>query len=129
MSVKQRLKDYLHERGVSERAFGKKIGVSGSYVNSIRTSIQPAKLKLIGDAYPDLNPIWLLTGEGEMLQKGGGSQVFGENNTSVAGNGNKVTHNDVAALLELQKGYQEMIRKKDEQIERLIGIIEGLSGK
>lgn len=129
MSVKQRLKDYLKERGVSERAFGKKVGVSGSYVNSIRTSVQPDKLKAITDAYPDLNPIWLLTGAGEMLLRGGGSQVVGENNTSVAGNGNKVTHNDIAALLELQKGYQEMIHKKDEQIERLIGIIEGLSGK
>jgi transcriptional regulator with XRE-family HTH domain len=125
MSVKQRLKDYLKDKGISEREFGRKVGVSGSYVNSIRTSIQPDKLKAITDAYPDIDPLWLLTGE----KRANNNQVAGNGNTAVAGNGNKVTHNDIAALLELQKGYQEMIHKKDEQIERLIGIIEGLNEK
>jgi hypothetical protein len=32
--------------------------------------------------------------------------------------------NDISIMLELQKGYQEMIKKRDEQIDRLIGIIE-----
>ncbi len=129
MSVKQRLKDYLKEKGISEREFGRKIGASNSYVNSIRVSIQPEKLKAIAGAFPDLNTLWLLTGEGEMLLRGNTNQVAGNGNTAVAGNGNSVTHNDIAALLELQKGYQAMIHEKDEQIKRLIGIIEGLSGK
>lgn len=38
-----------------------------SYVNSIRTGIQPDKMKIIAEKYPELNLMWLLTGEGDML--------------------------------------------------------------
>ena len=48
---------------------------------------------------------------------------------NVAGNGNQVTTNDIAGLIELQKGYQEMIKEKDSQIARLISVIEKLSEK
>ena len=56
-------------------------------------------------------------------------RISGNNNTAVAGNGNQVTTNDIAGLIELQKGYQEMIKEKDSQIARLISVIEKLSEK
>ena len=129
MSVKERLREFIKYKEISERQFCRKIGVSGSYVNSMRTSIQPDKLKSISEQYPELNPIWLITGEGEMLQPSNTNHVSGAGNTAVAGNGNKVTHNDIAGLIELQKGYQDMLRDKDEQINRLISVIEKLSEK
>lgn len=49
--------------------------------------------------------------------------------TSVAGNGNTVTNNDVAGLIELQKGYQQMLKEKDKQIDRLLSIIENSTKK
>ena len=73
--------------------------------------------------------MWLLTGDGEMLQGNNINRVSGNNNTAVAGNGNRVTTNDIAGLIELQKGYQEMIKEKDSQIARLISVIEKLSEK
>ena len=57
------------------------------------------------------------------------STNYGNERTSVAGNGNQVTNTDVAGLIELQKGYQEMLKKKDEQIDRLLSIIERSSVK
>ena len=48
---------------------------------------------------------------------------------TASGNGNQVTTNDIAGLIELQKGYQEMIKEKDSQIARLISVIEKLSEK
>ena len=128
-TVKERIRQFIKSKDISERAFCRKIGASTTYVNSIRVSVQPDKLKSISAAFPELNPVWLLTGEGDMLLSGNNNQVAGNGNTAVAGNGNKITHNDIAALLELQKGYQEMIHKKDEQIERLIGIIEDINKK
>ncbi len=65
---------------------------------------------------------------GEMLNTNT-NKVSGSGNTAVAGNGNKVTHNDITALLELQKGYQEMIKEKDDQISRLISVIRKLTEK
>ena len=129
MGVKERLREYIKTLDISEREFCRQIGVSTSYVNSIRQSIQPDKMKAIGEKFPELNPMWLLTGEGEMLQGNNINKVSGSHNTAVAGNGNSVTTNDIAGLIELQKGYQEMIKEKDSQIARLISIIEKLSEK
>lgn len=129
MGVKERLREYIKTLNISEREFCRQIGVSTSYVNSIRQSIQPDKMKAIGEKFPELNPMWLLTGDGEMLQGNNMNKVSGSHNTAVAGNGNSVTTNDIAGLIELQKGYQEMIKEKDSQIARLISVIEKLSEK
>ena len=124
MGVKERLREYIKTLNISEREFCRQIGVSSSYVNNIRQSIQPDKMKAIGEKFPELNPMWLLTGDGTMRNR-----ISGNNNTAVAGNGNQVTTNDIAGLIELQKGYQEMIKEKDSQIARLISVIEKLSEK
>ncbi len=129
MAVKERLREYIKVLGISEREFCRRIGVSTSYVNSIRTSIQPDKMKSIGEQFPELNPMWLITGDGEMLQRANINQVSGDSNTTVAGNGNKVTTNDIAGMIELQKGYQAMLKEKDAQINKLISVIEKLSTK
>ena len=137
MGVKERLREFIKYKKISERAFCETIGgVSFSYVNSIRKSIQPDKLKRITDAYPELNPMWLMTGDGEMLNTNNTNQITGNGNTAVAGNGNKVTTNDIAGMIELQKGYQSMLKdkdaqlkEKDTQINRLISVIEKLSEK
>ena len=129
MAVKERLREYIKVLGISEREFCRRIGVSTSYVNSIRTSIQPDKMKSIGEQFPELNPMWLITGDGEMLQRANTNQVLGDSNTTVAGNGNKVTTNDIAGMIELQKGYQAMLKEKDAQINKLISVIEKLSTK
>lgn len=129
MGVKERLREYVKTLNISEREFCRRIGVSSSYINNIRQSIQPDKMKAISENFPELSPMWLLTGDGEMLQGSNLNRISGNNNTAVAGNGNKVTTNDIAGMIELQKGYQEMIKEKDSQIARLISVIEKLSEK
>ena len=66
MGVKERLREYIKTLNISEREFCRRIGVSSSYVNNIRQSIQPDKMKAIGEQFPELNPMWLLTGDGTM---------------------------------------------------------------
>ena len=68
MSVKERVKEYISFKKISEREFCRSINVSGTYVNSIRVSIQPDKLQRIALHFPDLNTEWLLTGAGKMLK-------------------------------------------------------------
>jgi transcriptional regulator with XRE-family HTH domain len=71
MSVKERLILFITYKGLSARSFCKRIGVSGSYINSMRKSIQPDKLESIAANFPDLNTAWLMTGQGEMLNETG----------------------------------------------------------
>jgi hypothetical protein len=129
MGVKERVKEFIKYKEITERAFCASIFVSFSYVNSIRKSIQPDKMKTITKVYPELNPVWLMTGDGDMILSGNINNVNGSGNTAVAGNGNRVTNNDIAGMIELQKGYQNMIKGKDDQINRLISVIEKLSEK
>lgn len=68
MSVKQRIIEFAKTQERSVRAFEIKAGLTVGYINAIRVSIQPDKLKCIASHYPNLNTGWLLTGEGEMLK-------------------------------------------------------------
>jgi len=66
--VKERMKEFIASLGISEREFCRKIGVSSAYVESIKQSISPKVMQTISIHYPELNPIWLLLGKGEMLK-------------------------------------------------------------
>lgn len=69
MTVKQRLIEFAKSQEKSVRSFEIKAGLNPGYVNNIRQSIQPDKLQRIAQKYPQLNPGWLMTGEGNMLQR------------------------------------------------------------
>lgn len=68
-TVKQRLKDFIATLGISEREFCRKLGVSSAYVESIKKSISPKVMQTISIQYPELDPLWLLLGKGEMTKK------------------------------------------------------------
>jgi transcriptional regulator with XRE-family HTH domain len=102
MAVKERLSLYLKSRKISARSFCEVIGVSATYVSSMRSSIQPDKLNSITEHFPDLNITWLLTGDGQMLNNiESGSEV----------------RNDVLS-------NQEIMSKLVMQNEKLIAILE-----
>lgn len=65
--VKERLLEFLKTKRISQVEFTRNLGVSPTYVGAMRKGIPAAKLKRIGELYPDLNRDWLLYGEGEML--------------------------------------------------------------
>lgn len=80
-SVKERLKQFIDTLNISEREFCRRIGVSSSYVMSIKKSIQPDKMQAISIHVPELNPLWLLLGQGEMLLSDGKKEGEQRQNT------------------------------------------------
>lgn len=64
--------DYLH---VPVSQFEKKCGMANGYVKNISKGISAEKLSAIIKAYPILNPEWLMTGEGQMLNPSAGVNV------------------------------------------------------
>lgn len=68
--VAQRIGKYIETKGISYYAFENAIGASrGSISKAVKEgkSIGSSILENILTIYPDLNPVWLLTGKGEML--------------------------------------------------------------
>lgn len=69
--VLQRIKAYIDYKGIKVAAFEKSIGMSNaSFGKSLKNNgtIGADRLEIILNTYPDLNPTWLLTGQGDMLQ-------------------------------------------------------------
>lgn len=65
---KERLKEFLKIKGLGQTKFEAAAGLPRGYVNNIRRSITPDKLQTICQYFPDLNPVWLKTGQGNMIK-------------------------------------------------------------
>ena len=140
-TVKERLIEFIRYKKISIREFERLAGLSNGYMKSLRKSPTVEKMSSIVRAFPELNRIWLQTGEGEMLspQDGYVSTVKGDGNVGIAGNSN---HVEVPAIIskaldeisaqrmltqkaqdQLDKAY-EQVSKAQEQIDRLITLLE-----
>ncbi|MCM1168730.1 MAG: hypothetical protein NC324_02215 [Bacteroides sp.] len=83
--VPNRLKEYIDFKQISIYAFENAIGCSrGAIAKAIKESksIGSVVVENILRIYPDLNPSWLLTGQGNMIRYGEiGHTQIGEQNT------------------------------------------------
>ncbi|WP_430612905.1 hypothetical protein [Flavobacterium sp. JP2137] len=61
-----RVKQFIKFKKISLRKFAEIIGASHSLINNTK-SLGSDKLESILVNYPELNPVWLLTGKGNML--------------------------------------------------------------
>lgn len=71
MNTLIRIKEFIDKKGLSISAFEKSIGISnGAFASQLKNNktIGVDKLENILNIYSELNPSWLLTGEGEMLK-------------------------------------------------------------
>ncbi len=128
-TVKDRLILYIKHLGTSQRQFEIKCELANGYIKNIRQSITPDKLRKIALYYPELNTGWLMTGEGEML-KSPVQEIKGDNNTQVIGDGNHVsTPSTLDKALDEIAAQRRLVEKSQEQIDRLIGVLEKMTEK
>lgn len=131
-TVKERLMMFLHYLNISQGKFEKALHLSNGYVNNIKQSITPQKLSIIAAAYPELNTGWLMTGDGEMLKTGSPaapqSSSVGDGAISIAGDENKINSDStlLKAISEIAE-QRKLVAKSQEQIDRLITIIERMN--
>ncbi len=130
MEIKERIQEYLKNKGVTiaevERML--KWG-NGSFSKPKSVSADRAREFLL--LFDDLSAEWLMRGEGEMFKSS--SQKIGNISHSSAvvnnGNGNSIANNDLSKMIELQQEYISMLKKKDEQIDRLTIVIEKMTNR
>ena len=119
-TVKQRIMTFLKCQEIRPAHFERKCGFSNGYLASLKDSPSTEKTNKILECYPILNRIWLLTGEGPMLNDGTTitqSNVNGDNNV------NTDLKNAINEIGEQRK----ITAKAQEQIDRLLAIIERLT--
>lgn len=65
-NVVERIRQIIEYKRFSERYFCREIGVANGFLNKVN-DVGSDKLNKILYKYPEINPIWLLTGTGSML--------------------------------------------------------------
>lgn len=131
MTMKDRLLQFINYKDISVQAFEASVNLSNGAVSKMGDGTRRSTVDKISNTYPELNTNWLLTGEGDMLKP---LQTVGDiSNSSVAGvnvNGREIHINPDAynTLLKIVESNQRTTEKFQEQIDRLISIIENKYG-
>lgn len=114
-SIKERILLYIKAKKLSQKRFEEAVGISNGYVNNLKDSPSSKILQKIFDAFPDINKSWLLTGEGDMLL---GDITNGDGSAQAVGHGSTATVGVDASQ------FIDVIKKQQEQIDRLLSILE-----
>lgn len=134
MEVNERFKKFFEYKHITRSDFEKKCGLSNGYTRNLRDSPSSKKLKDILTAFPEINPLWLQTGDGDMIVGDVNSPV----EQLVKGDGNKfsgtgnVTDGVPAALLqqalneitEMRSLLAESVRNTNDLSRRLMTLLE-----
>lgn len=77
MSSVKRLLEYIDSKGIRPSKFYQETGLSNGYLDKVK-DLGAEKIKSIISIYRDLNPEWLISGEGKMLKESRAFHVISE---------------------------------------------------
>lgn len=81
LTTKERLLLYLEYKGITQYQFSKDTGLSNGFLKS-GSSVSSDNLKLLSNIYSDINLLWVITGDGEMILEKNGNPNGNLNNQS-----------------------------------------------
>jgi hypothetical protein len=140
LSAKERILLYLEYKGCSQYDFSKKTGLSNGFLKS-GSSVSSDNLKLLSNIYGDLNLIWVVTGEGSMLNKGDvksvNQSIINGYNVQTGSNSNmdnRQYYSDSPDVLKAQIDERDRllaekeirIKEKDAQINKLLSVLTNI---
>lgn len=137
MDINERFEKFFEYKGIKRSEFERRCGLSNGYTRNLRDSPKSEKLKDILNAFPEINPIWLQTGEGEMIlpriNSPVGQRVNGDGN-KFSGSGD-VSDGVPASLLqqalneitEMRQLLTESVRNTNDLSQRLMNLLESRS--
>ena len=110
------LRDFLKKKGYTQELIAQKLGVSQAYVNALlcgRSQFGKKQAKKWSDAF-GISESWLITGIGELSDN---NNTTGYPNNNSCNIDNETTNN-------MANKFIDLLKKKDEQIDRLLTLLE-----
>jgi Icc-related predicted phosphoesterase len=131
-TITQRIMLLMKQKKISVSSLAKELDVPQTTLNGQikdEKSLKANTILALIEKYNDISLDWLLTGKGEMLKNNQqvgnienstavGVNVFGSNNSF------KIPEEDITKSI---RQYQDTIKKQQEQIDKLLVIIQNLS--
>ena len=146
--IKERLLTFIDYLRIRKSEYERRCGLSNGYINSIKSDIGVQKLISMIKTFPQLNPYWVATGNGEMLisaadniQKVGGDPLAYSQNPEVKPY-RELTYEEkyekvMAMLAEIHRceelnqeriaQLREVLKMKEDQINRLLNLVDKLN--
>lgn len=137
MEANKKIELILEYLKISPKVFSERLGYDRP---QIIYDIQKGKTKRISEdlafkissVFPEIDRIWLLTGEGEMIKDRITQEANGDNNMQVAGNSNNINNSAAIKLAlseisEMRKLLQEQVKNNQDQFNRFMSVIERLT--
>ena len=121
MNAKDRIQQYIDYKGISNSKFEIEVGLSNGYWRKTK-SISSSVVEKILRIYSELNPLWVLTGEGEMLRP---STISTRDNLNISG-GNKGNirqgdvNNNISISLPENLNEIDMLNQRIQYLERIV---------
>lgn len=122
----ERFDKYMKAKGLNDNKVTVQLGLSVGTLGKSRKEgrdLSGKVIELILNFYKDLNRVWLLTGEGEMLCANSAQTSHGANSPNIRGNGNSVSIGNTAVLEERVKALEALLAEK----ERVIKLYEQMT--
>lgn len=139
----ERIFEFIKAMNLSVAEFERRCGLSNGAVSKMSENTRASTFDRISKIFPALDIIWLKTGEGEMLKPDSGihnNKVSGNSGTMTMNNGQHINITlpeegtqkiikpdgtvEIVSNHDKYNEYLELLKKKDEQIDKLISIIE-----
>lgn len=130
MTAQEKIEKILMYLNVNAKVFSEDLGYMRP---QIIYDIQKGKTKRISEelaskivsVFPDISKSWLLADEGDMLKEQFNQSIQGSHNMQVAGHGNNInTSSAIYKAIDEIAEQRKLIAKSQEQIDRLLAIIE-----
>lgn len=122
-----RFDNYMKAKGLNDNKVTVQLGLSIGTLGKSRKEGRDLSNKVLNRIltfYTDLDKVWLLTGEGEMLKDSTHQTTNGDNSPAIHGNGNSVTIGDTAVLKERIKALEALLVEKERIIKLYEKILE-----
>lgn len=131
-NAKERLLEFKDHLGITTNRLEKEIGVSKGYFSKLRHRPSDEVLPKILERYPELDRVWLLTGEGEMIRTAnpaaGEVTSISKDVTAIATASSddavRVLTEQIATLCEQLREKDKQLREKDVQINHLFEMMK-----
>lgn len=115
-NAKERIRQYIEYLGISTAEFERTAQIGNGLISKPATQMRSSTLRLISEAYPDLNMDWVRKGRGDMIKT---APTKNAHDIEIEGNENLVQNDHAVIIKDVKIRMEDEINYDDDSIRTL----------